>query len=176
MHSFLKLIPIRFACITGAAALLAQQGYIGKEEKLPVAVAAQPVPFSHRLHAAQGMQCRDCHGKAQIQERAGIPQAAQCMVCHVSIRKDSPHVQRLAELAAKKEPIPWVRVYRVPDFVFFNHSVHVRANVPCQTCHGAISERDVLQKEVSTSMRTCVECHRSRKAPLDCSRCHELGQ
>jgi len=143
---------------------------------LPIVVDPQPVPFSHRQHSAQEMKCHDCHGKAQTQERAGIPSASQCMFCHVSIRKDSPYVQRLAQLVSKGEPIHWVRVYRLPDFVFFSHQVHVKARVDCQTCHGPIAERDVLQKEVSTSMRTCVDCHRSRKAPVDCSRCHELGQ
>ena len=153
-----------------------QSAYVGLTEKLPLAVAAQPVPFSHRQHAASGMQCIDCHANVQRAERAGIPAADRCMLCHTTIRKDSPAVQQLAKLAADKKPIPWVRVYRLPDFVFFSHAIHTKTGVQCQTCHGSVAERDVLQKEVSTSMRTCVECHRSRKASVDCSRCHELGQ
>ena len=67
-------------------------------------------------------------------------------------------------------------VYKVPDFVFFSHAVHGQAGIECQSCHGPVATRSVLRKEVSTSMRTCIECHRVRKAPTDCSRCHELGQ
>jgi hypothetical protein len=164
-------------CILAAGVIGAQEsGYRGIEEKLPAAVEAQPVPFSHRQHAATGTKCTDCHTKVRHEERAGLPTANQCMLCHVTIRKESPAVQRVAEFAANKEPIPWVRVYRLPDFVFFSHAAHVKANVECQTCHGPVAERDVLQKEVSTSMRTCVDCHRSRNASIDCSRCHELGQ
>jgi formate-dependent nitrite reductase cytochrome c552 subunit len=170
----------RLLCVVGildAQFLAAQQtAYMGMNEKLPVAVAAQPVPFSHRKHTASGMKCTDCHAKAQREERAGLPAADQCMLCHASIRKDSPAVQSVAKFAADKKPIPWVRVYRLPDFVFFSHATHAKTGVECQTCHGPVSQRDVLQKEVSTSMRTCVECHRSRKAAVDCSRCHELGQ
>ena len=176
LNLFYKPIVTRLFWILGVVSLDAQQGYVGREEKLPMAVAPQPIPFSHRQHSAQGTKCHDCHGKAQTQERAGIPQATQCMYCHVSIRKDTPDVQRLAQLAAKKEPIPWVRVYSLPDFVFFSHSVHVKASVDCQTCHGPIAEREVLQKEVSKSMRMCVDCQVSLKASVDCSRCHELGQ
>ena len=163
--------------VLGVEFLTAQQTvYLGIQEKLPLAVAAQPVPFSHRRHTASGMKCTDCHAKAQREERAGIPAAGQCMLCHVAIRKDAAAVKRVAQFAAEKKAIPWVRVYRLPDFVFFSHATHTKAAVECRTCHGPVAERDVLQKEVSTSMRTCVDCHRARKATLDCSRCHELGQ
>jgi formate-dependent nitrite reductase cytochrome c552 subunit len=153
-----------------------QTGYQGIRETLPLAVAPQPVPFSHKRHAAARIKCADCHSNAQREERAGIPQASQCMVCHATIQKDAPAVREIARYAARREPIPWVRIYRLPDFVFFSHAVHSKAAVECQTCHGPVVEREVLQKEVSTGMRGCVECHRTRKAPVDCSRCHELGQ
>jgi hypothetical protein len=150
--------------------------YQGIQETLPLAVAPQPIHFSHRRHATARIGCTDCHSKAQREERAGIPQAAQCMTCHATVRKDAPAIRELARLAARKENIPWVRVYRLPDFVFFSHAVHSKASVECQLCHGPIEEREILQKELSTGMRACVDCHRARKAPLDCSRCHELGQ
>lgn len=153
-----------------------QAGYQGVRETLPLAVAPQPIPFSHRRHATARIQCADCHTKARGEERAGIPQAAQCMACHAEVRKDAPVIRQLARLAAEKEQIPWVRVYRLPDFVFFSHAVHGTAAVECRSCHGPVEERETLQKEVSTGMRACVDCHRARNAPVDCSRCHELGQ
>jgi hypothetical protein len=172
----LGLHPVSIASLFCVELLLAQQtAYQGIQEKLPLAVAPQPVPFSHRRHTASRIKCEDCHTKAQREERAGIPQANQCMICHATINKDVPAVRQLAQFAAGKQAIPWVRVYRLPDFVFFSHAVHTRAAVECQTCHGAVAEREVLQKEVSTGMRTCFECHRARKASVDCSRCHELG-
>jgi hypothetical protein len=164
------------ALFCGALLMGQQAGYQGIQEKLPLAVALQPVRFSHKVHSASQIRCADCHPLAQREERASIPQAGRCMVCHATIQKDAPAIRELARYAAQKETIPWVRVYRLPDFVFFSHAVHIKATVECQTCHGPVAERDVLQKEVSTSMRACVECHRARKAPLACSRCHELGQ
>ena len=139
-----------------------QTPYLGIQERLPLAVAPQPVAFSHKQHAAAGAKCTDCHTKALVAERAGIPQADQCRLCHPAMK-----------LPAK---IGWVHVYKLPDFVFFGHASHAKAGVECQACHGLVATRDVLSKEVSTSMRTCVNCHRARRASLDCSRCHELGQ
>jgi hypothetical protein len=143
--------------------LLLQAGYLGIQEKLPLAVAPQPVAFRHKQHAAAGAKCADCHTTVLTAERAGIPQTAQCKLCHPAM-----------QLPPK---IPWVRVYKLPDFVFFSHAAHAgAAGIGCETCHGPVASRDVLQKEVSTSMRNCVECHRARQVSIDCSRCHELGQ
>jgi formate-dependent nitrite reductase cytochrome c552 subunit len=168
-------LPIGLLLCLGAS-MGQRSAYQGIQETLPLAVAPQPVRFSHRQHAAARIACADCHPKAQTDERAGIPQAAQCMICHTTIAKDAPAIRELARLAAGKENIPWVRVYRLPDFVFFSHAVHGKAAVECRTCHGPVEEREILQKEVSTGMRACVDCHRARKAPVDCTRCHELGQ
>lgn len=141
----------------------AQQSYAGIDEKVPVSVGPQPVPFSHRKHAVAGAQCLDCHTTAASKERAGIPQADRCKLCHPSTKLP--------------DKIAWLRIYKLPDFVFFSHASHTKtAAIECATCHGPVGTRDVLQKEVSTSMRTCVDCHRIRKASADCSRCHELGQ
>jgi formate-dependent nitrite reductase cytochrome c552 subunit len=168
---------IRILGVFGAGLLAAQQGaYVGIEEKLPLPAPVQPVPFSHRQHSTAGIKCADCHAKAQREERAGIPAASQCMVCHVAVHKDSSAVKQIARFASEGKPIPWVRIYRLPDFVFFSHGTHTKAGVECQVCHGPVAQREVLQKEVSTSMRTCMDCHRERKASVDCSRCHELGQ
>ncbi len=152
------------------------EGYRGIEEKLPIQVAPQPVPFSHKQHTAAGMSCVDCHAAAATKERAGLPASDRCMLCHQTIATEREAVQRLAELAEKGQPIEWVRVYRVPDFVFFSHASHVGAGVECAACHGPVAEREVLAKEVSTSMTACMGCHKAKGVSNHCHFCHELGQ
>ena len=153
-----------------------QQAYQGIEEKLPIEVGPQPVPFSHKQHVAAGLSCKDCHANVARRERAGLPDAEKCMLCHMTIKTDSPAVQKLAGIHKDGERLDWVRVYRVPDFVFFSHANHVNAHVECASCHGPVEERDVLAKEVSTSMITCMNCHVAKKASISCHLCHELGQ
>ena len=150
--------------------------YHGIEEKLPQAVAAQPIPFDHRVHVAASLRCADCHTTVSTGERAGLPSAARCMACHRTVHAESAPIQRLKQFAATKTAIPWVRVYKVPDFVFFSHRRHVAAKVACAECHGPVEQRDVLVKEVSTSMNTCYGCHVKAKASTSCDACHMLGQ
>jgi glucose dehydrogenase len=135
--------------------------YKGMDETLPAAVARQPVPFSHRIHAGARIGCQSCHPGATTAARAGLPDAAKCMQCHPSMKKDVSAIE-------------WVRVYRVPDFVSFSHQKHAGAH--CSTCHGPVESRDVLMKEVSTGMVACMDCHRQKKASVACNVCHELGQ
>ena len=90
--------------------------------------------------------------------------------------RSAEEIAKLAQMHKNGESPLWVRVYKVPDFVFFNHSSHVKASVECQTCHGPIETRDVLAKEVSTSMTTCMDCHVERKVSNECNMCHDLGQ
>ncbi len=134
----------------------------------------QPLPFSHKAHAAAGLECKYCHEMPEPGDYAGLPATDKCMTCHLGIKKDSPHIQRLAAYHAKSEPVPWKRVYRIPDYVFFSHKEHlVRAKAACETCHGAVREREVLRKERETSMAACMDCHRSAGASLACDFCHE---
>jgi len=153
----------------------APAAYKGQEEKLPVRVAPQPVSFSHKRHLVEGMPCLDCHADAGEKEQAGLPNAQQCMVCHAAIKASSPEIRKLAAIHRRGEKLKWVRVYRVPDFVFFSHANHLKAGEKCATCHGPVDQREVLDKEVSTSMTTCMNCHATRKVSNDCSLCHQLG-
>ena len=135
---------------------------------------AQPIPFSHRTHVASGLDCKNCHEMPEPGDFAGLPATARCMACHIEIKKDSPSIQRLAEWHKEAKPVPWARVYRIPDYVFFSHKEHVvRAKVACETCHGPVRERDVMRKEKGTSMAACMECHRSNSASVACDFCHE---
>jgi len=145
-------------------------------EPLPWAVAPQPLPFSHKQHAEAGLNCRDCHRGAAVADKAGFPSLDKCMSCHRTIAAGSGHVQRLSRLHELKRPVDWVRVYTIPDFVFFSHAKHVGAGLDCQVCHGPVAAREVLEKEVSTGMTGCMECHAQRQARNDCKACHELGR
>lgn len=120
------------------------------------------------------MNCAECH--AGLGERAGFPGAANCMLCHREIRKGSAAIQALSALPKDAKPFPQARVYRLADFVFFSHAAHKAARIDCAQCHGPVMERETLTREISLSMKTCVDCHRSRKATITCNACHELHQ
>ena len=162
--------------LTGGVSLAQKPvAYKGKKEKLPLAVAPQPIAFSHKKHAASGLSCVQCHASATEKDQAGLPNAEQCLVCHDTMMSDSPEVKKLAEAHRRGEKVKWVRVYQVPDFVFFSHASHLKAGQQCATCHGLVDQRDVLAKEISTGMTSCMNCHAARKASNDCSLCHQLG-
>ena len=133
----------------------------------------QPIPYSHKQHIALGLKCANCHEMPDPGEMMGIPAAAKCMTCHQAVKKDSPPIQKLAAFAARKEPVPWVRVYQIPGYVFFSHKNHLDTGATCETCHGKVSERDRLFRETDISMGGCMTCHRSQRASLDCTFCHE---
>lgn len=167
----------RFRCswlLAAALTLPAQQKeYKAKDEKIPGDPVAQPIAYRHKTHVALGMKCTNCHTMPGEGFLAGYPKETMCMGCHASVKKDSPEIQKLAAFAAKKEPVPWARVYQVPDIVWFNHSVHVKqAKAECATCHGDVGQRDVLFQEKSTSMQTCMACHAAKGAPNGCDVCH----
>lgn len=133
----------------------------------------QPVPYSHKTHLGLGLECKNCHKNPDPGELMGLPATSVCMSCHQSVKKESPHIQKLAEAAKAGKPIPWVRVYQIPTFVFFSHKVHLQAGATCETCHGPVRERDVITKEVVHNMGSCMDCHRRNKASNDCTYCHE---
>lgn len=162
--------------VIGIVPSSAQTGYQGQVEDLPSQVAPQPIPFSHKVHSNAGAECLDCHPGANKKERAGLPQPDQCMLCHAAVATDRPPIRELAALAERDGKLPWVRVYQVPDFVFFSHASHVKAGEQCSTCHAAVEKQDVLAKEVSTSMIRCMNCHQQRNVSRECHLCHDLGQ
>jgi len=134
----------------------------------------QPIPFSHRQHLTQGLDCINCHELPEPGDFAGLPSTTRCMSCHLEIKKESPFIQRLAEWHKEGKPVPWKRVYRIPDYVFFSHKEHLgKGGAVCQDCHGPVRERDILRKEKETSMAACMDCHRARNASLACDYCHE---
>lgn len=101
-----------------------------------------------------------------------MPPEAQCMQCHETIDAQSPAIKKLAAFLKERKPVPWVKVYTLPDYVYFSHSDHLKAKIGCEVCHGPVAERDVITKEKPTSMTACMDCHRAKGAPVRCNTCH----
>jgi hypothetical protein len=134
----------------------------------------QPIPYSHKLHAGDlKLACKMCHRNPDPGEMMGFPPAATCMQCHSAIKTDSPAIQKIAAAAKENREIRWVRVYEIPFYVAFSHRTHLEAGNNCQDCHGKVIERDALYREGNISMGGCMDCHRIKKAPNDCSFCHD---
>jgi hypothetical protein len=133
----------------------------------------QPIPFSHKLHVQFDPKCVYCHEMPEPGDEMTDPAAAKCMPCHSTIKTDSPAIQKLATYVKDHQPVPWVQIYSVPDYVFFSHKIHIkRGKVPCETCHGLVAEREVITKEKDISMKACVDCHTERQARVTCNTCH----
>jgi len=178
--------------------LLAVALFLALSTRGQAAGPAQPIAFSHQIHAGQyKMDCQYCHSEARRSEYAGIPSVSRCMGCHRITAADRPEVQKLAGFFNKNEPIPWVRVFKVPEYVYFPHKPHIRANVTCQTCHGPVETMAVVEARTGQNLANdllnlvglarsstpltmgwCVECHTTMnakektKAPLECVTCH----
>jgi hypothetical protein len=139
------------------------------------AAPVQPIPFNHKLHIQTAkMTCNDCHEQRGNGTTLAMPQPPKCMQCHVGIATDKPDIKRLAEAAKNEDPIPWVRVYRVPSFVTFSHKTHLSAGNTCEECHGPVAERTAIALEKDTSMGTCIGCHQTKGAPATCDTCHAI--
>lgn len=122
----------------------------------------QPIPFDHSLHAGQlGLDCRYCHTHVERSEESNVPSTQTCMACHSLIKQQSPLLQPLRDSQASGNPVPWVRVHNAPDYVYFNHAVHVNRGVSCVECHGKVNEMAVVQHDQPHSMGWCLECHRN---------------
>ncbi len=125
----------------------------------------QPVPFSHKHHVLDdGIDCRYCHTTVETSAFAGIPPTKICMNCHSQIWAQSPVLAPVRNSFASGNPIPWNRVNSLPDFVYFNHSIHVAKGIGCVSCHGQIDEMPLTAKAQSLQMSFCLDCHRNPAA------------
>lgn len=124
-------------------------------------VLKQPIPFSHDHHtAALGIDCRYCHTSVEESAFAGIPPTATCMNCHNLIWKDSPMLEPVRESYRTQTPIAWQRVHDLPDFVYFNHSIHLAKGIGCESCHGRVDRMPIIYQSKSLQMEWCLRCHR----------------
>jgi mono/diheme cytochrome c family protein len=160
---------------------------------------AQPILFSHLVHAGSfQIGCQFCHADARRSEYAGLPSVERCMGCHRIIgAQDNPEIQKIHRYAERGEAVPWVRVFKIPEFTYFPHKPHVRAGVECQSCHGPVERMRVVgaatgprllndlknlvglrPSSPALTMGWCLDCHREQnatrgmRAPLDCVACH----
>lgn len=160
--------------------------------------SVQPINFPHNIHAdTYKIDCGYCHADARRSEYAGLPSVTRCMGCHKITAADRPEIKKLAEYMARQEPVPWARVYKLPEFTYFPHKAHVRAEIKCQTCHGEVEKMTTVGAATGPrisndlmnliglrpaapplTMGWCIDCHREQnatkktKAPLDCVACH----
>jgi Cytochrome c7 and related cytochrome c len=121
----------------------------------------QPVPFSHKHHVdGIGIDCRYCHSSVEISPFAGIPPTNTCMNCHTQIWADSPMLDPVRESFRTGQTLRWTRVHNLPDFVYFDHSIHVNKGIGCVTCHGRVDQMPLMWQDRSLQMEWCLECHR----------------
>jgi hypothetical protein len=121
---------------------------------------AQEVPFSHQHHVAGlGLDCRYCHTSVETSSFAGLPPTETCMTCHSKVWTDAPMLAPVRQSLAAQQPLRWQRVNQLPDFAFFNHSIHVQKGIGCSTCHGPVQQMPLTWKAHSLYMRWCLDCH-----------------
>lgn len=136
---------------------LARSGYVTRQGL----VLEQPVPFSHDHHVGQiGIDCRYCHTAVESSSSAGIPPTATCMNCHNQLWTQAEILEPVRASFRDDVPLEWNRVHDLPEFVYFNHSIHVAKGVACVTCHGPVDEMPLMYQHASLQMEWCLSCHR----------------
>lgn len=121
----------------------------------------QPVPFSHKQHVSGiGIDCRYCHTSVEESAFAGIPPTQTCINCHSQIWSEAPLLEPVRESFKTDRSIKWLKIHDLPDYVYFNHSIHVKKGIGCVTCHGRVNEMPLVWREQTLHMEWCLECHR----------------
>jgi ABC-type nitrate/sulfonate/bicarbonate transport system substrate-binding protein len=175
--------PFVFVMINAALLLLAV-GTVRAQPPAPVASAVQanlaphpapeqPLPFSHKTHVGMALPCQLCHTNPSPGKQMTFPATATCMSCHATTAIDRPAIKKLAAYADSKQPIPWVRVYKVLPGVTWTHREHLQAGVRCESCHGAVADLDAMAEMTAvTAMASCITCHQARSVSAACNVCH----
>lgn len=128
---------------------------------------AQPILFSHKHHVGDdGLDCRYCHNAVENNSFAGIPSSEICMTCHSQLFTDAPLLAQLRESARTHKPLAWRRVHDLPDFVYFDHSIHIHQGVACIECHGHIDRMPLTARVAPLTMQWCLDCHRNPEPHL----------
>ena len=121
----------------------------------------QPIPYSHALHVGElGLDCRYCHVGVETSAVASVPPTGVCMNCHQLVGRDLASLEPLRRSAQRGEPLRWVRIHDLPDYAYFDHSVHLGAGIGCASCHGDVASMEVVRQVEPLSMAWCLECHR----------------
>jgi hypothetical protein len=121
----------------------------------------QPIQFSHLHHVTDdGIDCRYCHTSVETSAFAGIPPTKTCMNCHSQLFTTEPILEPVRASFREDKPLHWVRVHDLPDFVYFNHSIHIKKGIGCESCHGRVDQMPLTVQEQSLQMEWCINCHR----------------
>jgi len=154
--------------IFGAVFLIAALGWgldqLNRSSYMTRAMEAreQPVPFSHKHHVGQlGIDCRYCHTSVEQTAYAGIPPTKTCMNCHSQIWTNADMLEPVRASFRTDQSIRWVKVHDLPDFVYFNHSIHVQKGIGCASCHGRVDHMNLTWQQNSLQMEWCINCHRN---------------
>jgi len=144
--------------LLGLLIAIGQSSYVTRAQEY----VEQPIQFSHLHHAGDdGIDCRYCHTSVETAAFAGIPPTKTCMNCHSQIWSNAPILEPVRASFREDTPLRWVRVHDLPDFVYFNHSIHVKKGMGCETCHGRVDEMPLMLQQNSLQMEWCLTCHRN---------------
>jgi hypothetical protein len=144
--------------LMGLAMMLGRSSYVTRAQEY----VAQPVQFSHLHHVLDdGIDCRYCHTSVETSSVAGIPPTKTCMNCHSQIWQSAPILEPVRASYRDDRPMQWIRVHDLPDFVYFNHSIHVKKGMGCETCHGRVDQMPLMKQQNSLQMEWCINCHRN---------------
>lgn len=158
-------VLVRASLVAVPAALVGTVALWGLLYRSPYVTAvflarSQPVPFSHEHHVGGlGIDCRYCHDSVEESAFAGMPALETCMHCHSQIWADSPVLAPVREGYRDNRSLSWARVYQLPDYVYFDHSIHVKKGVGCDTCHGRVDQMPILWRRHTLTMKWCLSCH-----------------
>jgi hypothetical protein len=177
LKELIKLPIARAFIIISVLTFIGGVGWAIAQTQIP---PDQPIEFPHNRHVGLGVQCLYCHPGAWKGFSSGLPTQSKCWGCHQQIDKDSPELAKLKAFVESGEPIPWVPVAIVPDFVKYNHRPHVAAGLNCETCHGEIGEMTVAEPHHEMNMGWCLNCHIEHADEneqlltklTDCTTCH----
>ncbi len=151
-----SILVVPFVAIGGAYAVMRSPYVTGQSITLD-----QPIPFSHAHHVGDiGLDCRYCHTSVEKAAFAGIPPTTTCMTCHSQLFTNASMLAPVRQSLAEHKPIRWTRVHRLPDYVYFDHSVHIANGVGCTTCHGAVQTMPLMRQAAPLTMSWCIDCHR----------------
>ena len=143
--------------LIGLLMLLGRSSYVTRAHEY----IEQPVQFSHLHHVLDdGIDCRYCRTSVETSSFAGIPPTKTCMNCHSQIWQTAPILEPVRASFRENQPLHWTRVHDLPDFVYFNHSIHVKKGMGCETCHGRVDQMPLMKQEQSLQMEWCINCHR----------------
>jgi hypothetical protein len=140
------------------AMVIGRSSYVTRQQE----IVEQPIQFSHQHHVLDdGIDCRYCHTSVETSAFAGIPPTKTCMNCHSQLFNTAPILEPVRASFRDDTPLRWTRVHDLPDFVYFNHSIHVKKGVGCETCHGRVDEMPLMLQQNSLQMEWCLSCHRN---------------